>query len=84
MCEFPKRKSNVQFWDFPKIAVCWENLEEFWSNLAKSTKVCHNLQQCHIVKKSAKHSASFDVKIEIRERFCTMSRYSFAFRHDFL
>ena len=35
MCAFPKRKLNVQFWDFPKIAAFWENPEKFWSNLAK-------------------------------------------------
>ena len=35
MCAFPKRKLNVQFQDFPKIAAFWENPEKNWSNLGK-------------------------------------------------
>ena len=36
MCAFPKRKLNVQFWDFPKIAAFWENPEKNWSDLAQN------------------------------------------------
>ena len=35
MCAFPKRKLNMQFEDFPKIAAFRENPEKNWSNLAK-------------------------------------------------
>jgi hypothetical protein len=42
MCAFPKRKLNVQFWDFPKIAAFWENPEKNWSNLAKNQQILAN------------------------------------------
>ena len=39
MYAFPKRKLNVQLWDFrdhfPQIAAFWENPDKNWSNLAK-------------------------------------------------
>ena len=34
---FPKRKLNLQYQDFPKIAAFWENPEKNWSNLAKNS-----------------------------------------------
>ena len=71
MCAFPKRKLNVQFQDFPKIAAFWENPEKNWSNLAKiQQKFSKNsANSCNILQKSAKkNSAIFNEKIEIRER----------------
>ena len=53
MCAFPKRKLNVQLWDFPEIAAFWENPEKFWPEFSKnSTKfwqilrnLCQNQQK---------------------------------------
>ena len=61
-----KTKINVQFWDFPKIAAFWKNPEKFWSNLAKNQE--NSDKFCNICKKSAKKSAIFNEKIEIRKR----------------
>ena len=66
MCAFPKRKLNVQFQDFPKIAAFWENPEKNWSNLAKIQQILANFAT--FCKNQQKNSAIFNEKIEIRER----------------
>ena len=79
MYAFPKRKLNVQLWDFrdhfPQIAAFWENPEKSWLHLAKlkasppPARFWQILQ--HLVsssKKSATHLAIFNEKFEIRER----------------
>ena len=66
MCAFPKRKLNVQFWDFPEIAAFWENPEKIWSNLAKIQQILAKFATpC---KNSSKNSADFNENIQIRER----------------
>ena len=45
MCAFPKRKLNVQYWDFPQIAEFWENPLKNWSNLAKIQQNSGNILQ---------------------------------------
>ena len=57
MCAFPKRKLNLQFWDFPKIAAFWENPEKNWSNLAKIENSANLAKIATFCKKSAKNSA---------------------------
>ena len=58
MCAFPKRKLNVQFWDFPKIQNCCilgksrtflvkfsKKSAELWQNLQRFVKNQQKIQQ---------------------------------------
>ena len=81
MCAFPKRKLNVQFWDFPKIAAFWENPEKIGQILQKISKILAKFAT--FCKKSAKNSAVFNEKLRLetdptrtvqRSAFCRSRR----------